>query len=339
MKKIVKSPNYNYIFDDKSGFFARWGATPNDDPDFSPFGPEIADIEITTKCTGPGGRLCKFCYKNNKPEGDNMSFETFKAVFDKLPKNLTQIAFGADANATQNPNMWKMFEYCRENKVVPNITVADVDELTAVRLASICGAVAVSRYDQKDLCYDTVERLFGAGLNQVNIHQMLSQETYQNALDTIDDYCTDNRLNGLRAIVFLSLKQKGRGVKFNQLTNEQFKIIVDKAFEKNVPIGFDSCSANKFIRSIKGHKNYERLVQNTEPCESTCFSLYVDVHGKYFPCSFTPGCNGWDEGIDMLEIDNFMDDLWNADKTKGFRSDLLGNLDENQVRACPLYDI
>lgn len=342
MKKIVKSPDYNYIFDDVTGFFARWGATPNDDPDFSKFGPEIADIEITTKCTGPGGRLCKFCYKSNTPKGENMSFETFKEIFHKLPKNLTQIAFGADADATQNPDMWKMFDYCRNNdhnKVVPNITVADVKELTAARLASVCGAVAVSRYDNKDLCYDSVERLAGAGLEQVNIHQMLSTETYQNALDTVDDYVTDPRLKGIRAIVFLSLKQKGRGTKFNQLTTEQFKAIVDKAFAKNVPIGFDSCSANKFIRSIKDRKNFDRLSMNTEPCESTCFSLYIDVHGKYFPCSFTPGCNGWDEGIDMIESEDFMKDVWYGDKTKHFRETLLGNLDENGVRSCPLYKI
>jgi hypothetical protein len=51
----------------------------------------------------------------------------FKKVFDKLPKNLTQIAFGADASATANPDLFRMMEYCRENGVVPNITVADIN--------------------------------------------------------------------------------------------------------------------------------------------------------------------------------------------------------------------
>lgn len=340
--KTVKTPEYNYVFNEKTGFFARWGKTQDDDPDMSPLGPEIADIEVTTKCFGPGGVLCKFCYKSNIPSGENMSFETFKKVFHNLPDNLTQIAFGADASCTTNPEIWDMFDYCRNNdynKVVPNITVADISILTAIRLANVCGAVAVSRYANKDLCYNSVKYLSDAGLEQVNIHQLLSQETFQQALDTIDDYHTDERLKDLRAIVFLSLKPKGRGEKFNRLTNDQFKQLVDKALEKGTPIGFDSCSANKFIRAIKGHENFEQMAQYTEPCESTCFSLYVDVHGKYFPCSFTPGRKGWDDGIDLVNATSFIEAVWEHNRTRKFRNDLLTNLDENGVRSCPLYDI
>jgi hypothetical protein len=57
--KHVRSDAYNYDFNKKSGFFARWGKTKQDDPQMGL--PEIADIEITTKCTGPAGKLCKFC--------------------------------------------------------------------------------------------------------------------------------------------------------------------------------------------------------------------------------------------------------------------------------------
>lgn len=336
--KSLKSLNYNYIFNRKTGFFARWGATPNDDPDVAPF-PEILDIEITTKCTGPGGKLCKFCYKGNVPQGDNMSFETFKIILDKFPKALTQIAVGADANATQNPDMWKMFDYCHENGIVPNITVADVDESTAIKLANKCGAVAVSRYDSKDLCYNSVERLVNAGLSQTNIHVMISQETYQNALDTIDDYITDSRLSGLRAIVFLSLKPKGRGEKFHSISDEQFKALVDKAFALNVPLGFDSCSAPKFMKSVASHKNYDKFKTNCESCESACMSAYVDVFGSYFPCSFTPGCNEWNEGIDVAAASDFVKDVWNHPKTKKFRKNLIASKDEHDQRNCPLYDV
>lgn len=57
--KHLRSETYNFDFDKKSGFFARWGRTKEDDPQAGL--PEIADIEITTKCSGPGGKLCKFC--------------------------------------------------------------------------------------------------------------------------------------------------------------------------------------------------------------------------------------------------------------------------------------
>ena len=59
--KYLMSENLNYMFNRKSGFSAVWGATKEEDPDYSPFGPFIADIEVTTICKGPGGKLCPFC--------------------------------------------------------------------------------------------------------------------------------------------------------------------------------------------------------------------------------------------------------------------------------------
>jgi len=88
-KKILKSEAYNFVFDKKTGYFARWGKTKDEDPQFGM--PEIADIEITTKCTGPGGKLCKFCYKNNTPMGDNMSIDTFEKVLNKLHHKFVKV--------------------------------------------------------------------------------------------------------------------------------------------------------------------------------------------------------------------------------------------------------
>lgn len=55
--KIVKSENYNSIFNAKTGMFMRWGKTVNDDPDYCEIGPEILDIEISEVCH----QGCKFC--------------------------------------------------------------------------------------------------------------------------------------------------------------------------------------------------------------------------------------------------------------------------------------
>ena len=62
-----------------------------------------------------------------------MSFDTFKKIFDRLPRNLTQLAFGADAHCKSNPDIWEMMSYCRtngKNEVIPNIAVADIDDET-----------------------------------------------------------------------------------------------------------------------------------------------------------------------------------------------------------------
>ncbi len=78
-KKIVSSENYNYIFDRETGFFARWGRTKDDDPIYSPFGPEILDIEISEICN----MGCTFCFPS----------ETKIMINDK-EKNIEDVKIG-----------------------------------------------------------------------------------------------------------------------------------------------------------------------------------------------------------------------------------------------------
>ena len=104
-----RSKSYNFNFDRKTGFFRRWGNTLDDDPSYSPVGPEIADIEISTSCNGVG-KVCDFCYKKNNPNGTYMTLETFKVLFSKLPPTITQIAFGI-GDIDSNPDMWKIFDF------------------------------------------------------------------------------------------------------------------------------------------------------------------------------------------------------------------------------------
>jgi hypothetical protein len=271
-----------------------------------------------------------------------MSFETFVEIFHKLPRTLTQIAFGADATLTSNPDIWKMFEYCRSNdynQVIPNVTVANIDAETAKRLASVVGAVAVSRYSNKNWCYDSIKNLADVGMTQRNIHQMISVETYDQAIETVIDYYSDPRLAGMNAIVFLSLKQVGRGKKYTPLPFDQFQKLIDLAFSLNVKIGFDSCTANNFFKATRNHPNSKQFETCIEPCESTCFSLYINQEGKYFPCSFSEGNGDWVEGIDITKVTDFNTEVWHTDRTWEFRDKLLSNVDENGIRACPLFKI
>lgn len=107
MVKKLRLPEYNYDFNTETGLFVRWGKTREDDPQLSPIGPEIADIEITTSCHGAGGELCKFCYKSNNPSGRNMSFDTFKIIFDKLNPVMLEVTMedGSIRYLPQNSNL------------------------------------------------------------------------------------------------------------------------------------------------------------------------------------------------------------------------------------------
>lgn len=339
--KSIRSKSINFDFNKKTGFTATWGKTLKDDPDFCEYGPMIADIEVTTSCKGTGGKLCKFCYKSNTPNGKNMSFDTFKKIFDKLPRTLTQIAVGADSQATSNPDLFKMMEYSRKNGVVPNITVAEISDEVADKLSELCGAVAVSRYEDKNICYNSLKKLTNRGMNQTNVHIMVSEESYDNVMETIKDSLIDERLSKLNAIVLLSLKKKGRGEGFTPLSEDKFKNIVDFSLDNNVSIGFDSCSAYKFLSSVKNREDYKMFEMVSEPCESSLFSSYFNVDGMFFPCSFTEGCKEWEEGLSASECVDFIEDIWMHPRVIKFRNKLLETVNGNSLscRECPYFKI
>ena len=336
MKKTFNKPEYNFVFDTENGFFARWGRNMEDDPSYSPYGNEILDIEITDICKGPGGVPCPFCYKSNSPNNkSNMSFDMFKSIIDKMPDTITQIAIGADAQGTANPDMIDMMAYSLFKNIIPNITVADISDDMAQKLSVLCGAVAVSRYKDKNYCYNSVKKLIDRDMKQINIHIMISEETLDQVYETINDYIEgDTRLKNLNAIVLLSLKKKGRGEGFTPLSQDKFKKVVDYALDNNVPLGFDSCSCHKFLDSVKNRNNFKELEMVSEPCESACFSAYINSKGDFFPCSFSEGEGEWEEGIHVQSCVNFVNDVWMHDKTKKFRNTLIKN-----NRICPLFEV
>ena len=351
----AKDGSFHLLFNKQTGQTFKWGKTYRDNPTHCPYGNEIADFEITKACRGirnvDGNRtVCKWCYKKNLPTGSYMNFETFKTIFDKMneTKTMTQIAFGVDAEASieLNPDIWNIFDYCNDNYVTPNVTVADISEDTAKELVKRCGAIAVSYYGliDKNRCYDSVKLLVEEAKNQkkkmsINIHCLLSQETYDSVFELINDIQNDNRLKGLNAVVFLSLKQKGRGVDFNKLNDEQFKNIIDTCFEKNISFGMDSCSCPKFLNAIKDRENKSQIETFCESCESTMYSMYVDANGIFYPCSFMEKEGEWQNGIDMTKINDFVKDVWNEERVVKWRNQSIEQLNCNGCNQCPFFDV
>jgi MoaA/NifB/PqqE/SkfB family radical SAM enzyme len=346
--KHFRSPDYNYSFDTTNGNFARWGRTVNDDPMVAPFGPEIFDLEVSTMCSGiPGVGPCKHCYKSNTPRGENMSFETFKKIFNLIPKTLTQIAFGiGDLDA--NPDLVKMFDYCRNNDhnpgVVPNLTIhgGGLTDEWVQTLAKYCGGIAVSQYQDKDLCYGAVERLYNAGLKQVNIHKVIAEETLDECMQLIDDAKNDPRLANLKAIVFLTLKPKGKRNKLNTCKSvDKYKALIQHAFKSGITIGFDSCSAPTFLMALKDDPNFEQYAQMVDSCESDRMSGYANVQGEWWHCSFTEDHPKW-KGINLLEVKDFLSEVWNSPEVLRFRDRLLKQ-DNSHICGdcvlCPVYDL
>lgn len=230
------------------------------------------------------------------------------------------------------PDLWKMMEYCRENYIIPNITINGYGFTNEIveKLAALCGGISVSCYSDKDVCFDAISRLSKAGCKTLNIHRMISEETYEESLNIVDDVKHDIRLKDLNAVVFLSLKKKGRGVTYNCLEYGKFKTLVEKCINNSIRYGFDSCGSSKAIQVFKELNMLSDVEQYIEPCESGVFSSYINVEGKYFPCSFLEESF---DGMDMANYDSFLD-IWASNEVKEWRTKLLCN-----GRNCPVFEV
>jgi len=336
--RYCRSAEYNWNFNLKTGFFARWGRTFEEDPNTAPCC-EILDIEVSTICNNG----CDACYKSNTGSGRNMSLETFSRILKSMPMNLTQIALGiGDIDA--NPDLYAMMAFAREIGVVPNITIngRNISEQHYNQLSRLCGAVAVSHYN--DGCFDAVQELTTRGLDQVNIHQILSKETTQECFDLINRAANDPRLAKLNAIVFLLLKPKGKRNALTPVTdNTVYRDLLLLANEKGIGIGMDSCGAPSLMKSCENIPKIRDVIRVcAEPCESTCFSIYVSVDGEVYPCSFCEGTPGWETGIAIKES---MVDVWNNDRIVAWRNNLINSTKDcicdfkQGCRSCPVFDI
>jgi MoaA/NifB/PqqE/SkfB family radical SAM enzyme len=332
--KTLQSTSYNYVFNLKTGYFARWGASEEDDPEWSPFGPEILDLEISTgECLGK----CQFCYKKNgvpRSPTKHMTLDTFKGILDRMPLTLTQIALGL-TDVMGNPDLFDMIREADSRGIKCNYTThgLDMDDDAAKLTAELCGAVAVSIVN-KEKSYNTVKKLTDLGMTQVNIHYMLSGERVEAAMRLVHDIKNDPRLAKLNAVVFLQYKPKGGNTdKFTTPSLEDFRALIRCCDDAGIRYGFDSCTAPMYMRVIEDHPNAKQLEQYVEPCESGLFSAYINVDGEFFACSFCEGEQGWQEGISVFDYDRF-EDLWRSPRLDAWRKMLLDN-----KRACPMYSL
>jgi hypothetical protein len=328
--KTFQSKKYNYIFNDSNGVLARWGETRDDDPQWSPFGPELADIEISKgKCIG-----CPFCYKGNGTDQKitNMTLDQFKIILNKIGTDtLTQIAFGI-CDIDTNPDMWNIFEYSRKMGIIPNYTCNGfgITETIAKKTAELCGSVAVSIVNPTRT-YEAIQMFVKNGCRQVNIHYMLSKQTFEQAFEVVNNV---KNISGFQAIVFLQYKPKGRNKNnFDSLLDTNYyRKLIDHCDASGVNYGFDSCSCHLYMDSIKDKPNKKLIDILVEPCESSCFSTYINCEGIFFPCSFLEGEGEWKEGLNVLTCESFNKDIWMHPKTIAWRNKLL-----SVNRRCPYY--
>jgi hypothetical protein len=369
--KALKSEDYNFFFNKKDGYFVRWGkgnysqlsnkitkqemelfilwcniwkekfnikefvTDLKTDGSFENTSVEIVDWEISELCN----MGCGFCYKSNVSyEGKNLSFEDFKKTFAKLVPSVTTIAFGI-GSISLCTDLWKILNYTRENGIIPTITInGDATEEDLDKLANVVGACAVSVYD-KEKSYNCIKGLTDRGLKQCNIHALICEETYNKTFEILNDIKTDSRLSNLRALVMLSLKEKGRSIgRYHQLSQDKFDNLFKFAIDNGIGCGFDSCSAAKAFNFIDKNPQYDYMRSYIEPCEAGGkYSSYLNVNCDYFPCSFAEGLGDWKTGLSVSNCNDFMKDIWFNEKTRSFGKKVKNCRSCNI--GCPIYEI
>src|ERR1035437_7945834 len=230
--KSFRSEDFNYDFNLRTGFFRRWGRTLEDDPSWSPFGNEIADIEVSDGESCP--MSCPFCYKGNRKgdasKSNHMSLDTFTSILAKFPQYdghyyCNQIAFGITSIGA-NKDLFPIFQHCRNNNIIPNVTINGADPLTDEQISELIkltGAMAISINSSiKDVGYNLIEKFLANGARQLNIHYVISKQSIAFAYQLINDIKNNPKLKGLNAIVFLGLKPKNRGQSFDVLPTEEY---------------------------------------------------------------------------------------------------------------------
>jgi hypothetical protein len=222
--------------------------------------------------------------------------------------HINQIAFGI-TDYYANTDFPRMMQYARDKGIIPNYTThgLDIDDAAAQFTAEVCGAVAVSTV-KIEKTFEAIDRFAKAGMKQINIHYMLSEETYDNAFNVIDKAKENGNVN---AIVFLLYKPKGRNPEsFSSISSvDKYKKLIQYCEEKKIGCGFDSCSAPMYFKAVEGNSKEKQLTMFAEPCESGLFSSYINCEGKFYLCSFSEDVL---EGINVLKVKSFLRDVWNS---------------------------
>jgi radical SAM protein with 4Fe4S-binding SPASM domain len=189
-------------------------------------------------------------------------------------------------------------------------------------------------------------------LNAVNIHKILAEETIDSCLDLITKAKTDERLSRVNSIIFLLAKEKGSRNTFHHIKSRakyrellKYALIEDNGEDKRpnkIGLGFDSCGCYNVLSTIKDDPNfnYEELRLVMEPCEATLFSIYVNVDGNAYPCSFLEKQER-EVNLNYTSTNNLLNDIWFSEQFKNFRKNLLATKNYNALgcRECPVYDL
>ena len=303
MIKVVKTDRYIIFFNLENGREILKGINGHDDPFVLDY-PSLLDIGIMGHCLNK----CTFCYQGDTTQ-PHMTLENFKTIIDQSKDNVMQIALGGRGDPNLHPDFQAMLAYANQNRIVPNYTTSG-NSLTQeqIEMSKMCGAVAVSDYDQP-FTYNALNMFMNNNI-KTNIHFVLSADRFDRAMDILDNKDVWNAkfdIDKLNAIIFLLFKPQGRGKDRYDLipSNDQIKEFIKKIREPKVKfkLGMDSCLVNK-LATLDNLTEEESIFLDT--CEASRASMYITPDMRAVPCSFA---DYGDNGV-RITSDNPIKEIW-----------------------------
>jgi MoaA/NifB/PqqE/SkfB family radical SAM enzyme len=316
--RIYDHGNYMSFWDPNTGMFIRGELPDGTDPEWSPAGPELADIHITDYCP----MHCSYCYReSNASKSTHMSVGRFESILKSMCPTVLQIAIGG-GSPQHHPEFISLLEIANARGIVPSYTTNGLDMTDAIVEASkrYCGAVAVSLHTI-DGGMQSVQRLLEAQV-PTGIHVILSKNEIGYWTRMLEKANKGKGILGgkieLYSCIFLMHKPVGRASWDQHPTREQKSSFVKalKNYKGKIAIGIDSCASSSFISS---YPLEELPVDYLGPCDSGCFSVFIDEHLLVSPCSFN--------AKDIFSLEDFtFEEIW-QDKLQPYRTRI--------IHACP----
>jgi MoaA/NifB/PqqE/SkfB family radical SAM enzyme len=318
--RVYDHGDFQSFWDPSTGLFIRGDKPDGTSPEWSPAGPELADIHITDYCP----MTCSYCYRESNPaKSTHMSVEVFRDILKAMQRTVCQIAIGG-GSPQHHPQFPEILQTAHDLGIVPSYTTngLDLTEEILDATAQFCGAVAVSLHKPLNDPHTVkaMDKLIKAGV-PTGVHVILMEENidfWRSLLVLAERGIGMFTRDDLYSCIFLMHKPIGRA-SWNQHPTREQKINFMRAlknYKGKVDVGIDSCASSSFISSFPLE---ELPVESLGPCDSGCFSIFIDEHLMVSPCSFNKE--------DLYSLEDFtFEEIW-KEKLQPYRDQV--------IQTCP----
>lgn len=278
MANIVtyRNGNYDVALNLSDGTMIRWTEANELWPEF----PDSMDVKITNRCD----KGCPWCHERSTRYGQHANWSSLEKFIVGLPQ-YTQLALGG-GNVIDYPWLTDLLHLCKENDLVPSITVNQTHFLDPVNYIFL-----------KKLVADKLIYGIGVSLEKVTQDFIHRVKQFPNAvIHVIGGIVTEEELAALAnnnlKILILGYKEFGRGTEYLDKQHKEIshnlhglRIHLKKMIDQQdfALISFDNLALKQLdVRSLMTEEQWDRFYMGDDGIST----MYVDmVQEQFARCS------------------------------------------------------